>query len=166
VPAERAAWYFAYASNLNRAIFAERRGMRPLASRRARLDNYRLSFNLPIGPGERGVANVEPEAGAHVWGVVYLLGCEDCDRLDRSEGVHVGVYRRMAVDVMVDDEAVIAAFTYRSSWTTEGRKPSARYLGLILEGAREHALPPEYVRFLEGLERARDEREPGHGAGV
>jgi len=152
-------WYFAYASNLSPAIFLERRGMRPLASRRARLDDYRLTFDLPIGPGERGVANVEPAPGAHVWGVVYLLGCEDCDRLDRSEGVHVGVYRQVAVDVRLDGGEAITAFTYRSSWATPGRKPSARYLGLMLDGARAHGLPAEYVRFLETLERARDERE-------
>jgi gamma-glutamylcyclotransferase len=159
-------WYFAYASNLSRAIFGERRGMRPLASRRARLDGYRLGFDLPVGPGERGVANVEPAAGAHVWGAVYLLAREDCDRLDRSEGVHAGVYRRIAVNVLLDDEEVVAAFTYHSSRTTQRRKPSARYLGLILDGAREHGLPPDYVRFLEGLERARDERDPGGGVDV
>src|SRR5437588_10840511 len=87
-------WYFAYASNLCRAIFAERRGMRALVARRARLDGYQLRFDLPIGPGERGVASVEPETGAHVWGAAYLLARDDCDRLDRTEGVHVGVYRR------------------------------------------------------------------------
>ena len=41
---------------------------------------------------------------------------------------------------------------------TTGRKPSARYLGLLLEGAREHALPQDYLRRLEGLELAVDER--------
>ena len=152
-------WYFAYASNLCCAIFAERRGMRALASHRARLDGYRLTFTLPVGPGERGVANVEPEEGAHVWGAAYLLAAEDCDRLDRTEGVHVGFYRRVPVDVHLDDGQVVAAYTYRSSWKTEGRKPSARYLGLMLDGAREHGLPAEYVAFLERLERAVDERD-------
>ncbi|HYR96267.1 MAG TPA: gamma-glutamylcyclotransferase [Candidatus Binatus sp.] len=159
-------WYFAYASNLCRAIFAERRGMRALVSRRARLDGHRLTFDLPVGPGERGVANVEPDEAAHVWGAAYLLEREDCDRLDRSEGVHVGIYHRIAVDVTFDDGEVVQAFTYRSSWKTPGRKPSPRYLGLILDGAREHELPGEYVRFLESLERARDERVPPPGPGV
>ena len=39
-----------------------------------------------------------------------------------------------------------------------GRKPSARYLGLLLEGAREHGLPADYVAQLEKLELAHDER--------
>jgi hypothetical protein len=152
-------WYFAYASNLSRAVFRERRGMRPRASRRARLDGYRLTFDLPVGPGERGVASVEPAPGARVWGAVYLLAAGDCDRLDRSEGVHVGVYRRIAVDVTLDGGEALGAFTYRSPWATPGRKPSPRYLGLILDGAREHGLPAEWMRLLESLELARDERE-------
>ena len=153
-------WYFAYASNLCHAIFCERRRMRPLQSQRARLDGWRLTFALPIGPGERGVASVEPTFGSSVWGAAYLLSPEDCERLDRSEGVHFGIYRRIAVDVTTDDGAVLGAYTYRSPWATPGRKPSPRYLGLILAGAREHALPAEWVGFLDGLERARDEREP------
>jgi hypothetical protein len=154
-----AIWYFAYASNLCRAIFRERRGMQPLDSRRARLDGYGLRFDLPVGPGERGVANVEPDSAAHVWGAVYLLARDDGERLDRSEGVHVGLYHRISVDVALDGGERVSAFTYRSVWSSPGRKPSARYLGLMLDGAREHALPAEYVAALECLDRAVDERE-------
>jgi hypothetical protein len=39
-----------------------------------------------------------------------------------------------------------------------GRKPSRRYLRLLLDGAREHGLPEEWIRHLEGLELAVDER--------
>jgi hypothetical protein len=155
-----ARWYFGYASNMNRAIFLERRGMRPLATCRAQLEGYRLCFNIPIGPGERGVANVEPAAGARVFGVLYLLTPEDCERLDRTEGVHLGVYRRIPIMAIADGEEEITAFTYRSSRTDDGRKPSARYLRLIVEGARQHGLPLDYVRSLESLELAWDEREP------
>jgi len=157
VPME-AVWYFGYGSNMSRAIFCERRGMRPLATRWGWLEGYRLCFNLPIGPGERAVANVEPQAGARTCGVLYLLDPEELDRLDRSEGVHRGVYRRIPVEVVVGGEERVAAFTYRSSWTLAGRKPSARYLRLLVEGARDHGLPVEYVTFLESHELAWDER--------
>ncbi len=151
-------WYFGYGSNMCDATFCGRRGMRPLAARAGRLDGYRLCFNLPVGPGERGVANIEPEPGATIYGVLYLLTRAELDRLDRTEGVHVGAYRRVPVEVVADDGAGLTAITYRSSRTTTGRKPSARYLQLLLDGAREHGLPREYVRFLEGLELAWDER--------
>jgi gamma-glutamylcyclotransferase len=150
-------WYFAYGSNMSPAIFVDRRGMHPLEARRARLDGYRLCFSLPVGPGERGVANVEQAAGAHVWGVVYLIDAAEGGRLDRSEGVRGGLYDRIPVVLAVDDDRV-EAFTYRSSFASAGRKPSARYLGLMLDGARLHGLPAEYVRHLEALDLAVDER--------
>jgi cation transport regulator ChaC len=152
-------WYFGYGSNLNHAIFVQRRGMQPMAVRPGRLDDYALRFNLPVGPGERAVANVEPEAGAQTWGVAYLLRPEECERLDRSEGVHAGLYERISVDIVTDGDERLTAFTYRSSRITAGRKPSARYLGLIIDGARAHALPAEWIALLEAFELAVDERE-------
>ena len=68
-----AVWYFGYGSNMSRSIFCERRGMRPLATRWGWLEGYRLCFDLPIGPGERAVANVEPQAGARFLGMLPLL---------------------------------------------------------------------------------------------
>jgi hypothetical protein len=151
-------WYFGYGSNMHSSIFVERRQMRPLAIRCGRLDDHRISFNLPIGPGERGVANIEPQPGARTWGVLYLLTPEECGRLDRTEGVHLGVYDRIAVTAVAGNGERVPAFTYRSSWTREGRKPSARYLRLLVDGAIEKGLPSEYVRFLEAFDLAWDER--------
>ena len=151
-------WYFAYGSNLHDAIFRVRRGMRARAVRRGWLDGFRLCFNLPVGPGERGVANIEATVGESICGALYLLTPSDCDRLDRTEGVHVGAYYRFPVDVRLDDGSTCAAFTYRSRFASAGRKPSPRYLGLLVEGARQRGLPDEYVRWLENLELAHDER--------
>jgi hypothetical protein len=134
--------------------------MQPLATRPAYLDHYRLAFNLPVGPGERGVANVEPVPGARTWGVLYLLTADDCARLDRTEGVHLEFYRRVAVEVVVDGAGRVPAFTYRSPHGVAGRKPSPRYLRLLVEGAGQHGLPDDYVRFLERFELALDERDP------
>jgi len=134
--------------------------MRPLETRWGWLEGHRLCFELPVGPGERGVANVVPEPGARTCGVLYLLGAEDCERLDRSEGVHVGLYKRAPVEILVEGREALAAFTYRSSWGSAGRKPSPRYLGLLVEGARQHGLPAEYVAFLEAHPLAVDERVP------
>jgi len=151
-------WYFAYGSNMSPAIFLERRAMRPLAARRARLDGYRLCFDLPVGPSNRGVANVIADDGGSIWGVAYLLSTPEFDRLDRTEGVHRGLYVRLAVELALDGEERVTGFTYQSPFRSEGRKPSARYLGLLLDGARHHALPAEYAAALAALELAIDER--------
>jgi gamma-glutamylcyclotransferase len=152
-------WYFAYGSNLHRAIFIERRKMQPLDVRWGWLDGYRLCFNIPVGPGERGVANVEPAPGARICGALYQLTATDFDRLDRTEGVHLELYRRVAVEVFTASAERINAFAYQSSVVTDGRKPSPRYIGLLVEGARQHGLPDEWISCLEGLPLAVDERE-------
>ncbi|MDX2168560.1 MAG: gamma-glutamylcyclotransferase family protein [Deltaproteobacteria bacterium] len=153
-------WYFAYGSNMARAIFQERRALRPLAAHVAWLADHQLCFNIPIGAGERGVANVEPKPGARVCGVAYLLSVDCCERLDRSEGVHAELYWREPVILALANGAQVSGFTYRSARTTAGRLPSPRYMGLLLDGAAEHGLPDEYVAFLRAFTLARDEREP------
>jgi hypothetical protein len=95
---------------------------------------------------------------AEVWGVAYEISVEECDRLDRTEGVHAGIYKRIAIDLVTFAEERLAAFTYQSGISVAGRKPSARYMGLLLAGARENSLPVSYVRYLESIELGRDER--------
>jgi hypothetical protein len=154
-----ALWYFAYGSNLDRGTFLGRRRMQPLATRIGVLHDFALCFDLPVGPGERGVANVAPRAGDQVWGALYQLTDADAERLDLSEGVPRGFYRRLEVAVITPDAAKVAAFTYRSEFSRPERKPSRRYLGLLLAGAREHGLPADYVERLRTWPLAVDERE-------
>jgi cation transport regulator ChaC len=152
-------WYFAYGSNLDPGTFLGRRRMQPLEARVGRLDGFELRFDLAVGPGERGVANVAPLPGEGVWGVAYLLRHADAERLDRTEGVHHGAYARLPVAVLDLAGETLNAFTYYSGRGRDGRKPSRRYLGLILAGARHHGLPRDWVARLSALPLAVDERE-------
>ena len=153
-------WYLAYGSNMNRGIFESRRGMRPIQAKPALLQNYRLRFNLAIGPGERGVANLESQSGARTWGVLYLITVEQSEHLDHTEGVPRGAYRRIPVSTIVDGSEQIAAFTYQSDKMGLGRKPSPRYIALLIEGAVQHGLPHDYLLYLRSFELAADERAP------
>jgi len=158
-PADGTVWYFAYGSNLAPSTFVGRRGMAPLDAHPACLDDFGLCFDLPVGPGERGVANVIASPGSRIWGVAYRITIADAERLDRTEGVDRGYYRRAPVTVRrIAPADPLDAFTYQSPHGVVGRKPSARYLGIILEGARHHALPAEWITYLEALELAVDER--------
>jgi cation transport regulator ChaC len=150
-------WYFAYGSNMSPATFLERRGMKPVETRCAFIDGYRLCFGIPVGPGERGVANVVAEAAARTHGVAYLITVDDAERLDRSEGVPQ-LYRREAVELRFAEGPSVDGFTYRSAIGVAGRKPSARYLDILLDGARIYGLPATYIAYLEALELAFDER--------
>jgi cation transport regulator ChaC len=151
-------WYFGYGSNMSRAAFVERRKMQPGGARPARLAGYRLCFDIPVGPGERGVANILADPAAEVWGVAYDISVDEFDRLDRTEGVQFGVYRRIAVEVVTPEDVRLTALTYQSAISSPGRKPSARYMGLLLSGARENNLPDAYLQYLQGIELGVDER--------
>ena len=138
------ALYFAYGSNLASRRMGERvPGARPRG--RARLEGWRLVADKP---GRDGTAklNLVREAGAHVWGGVWALRVQDLLVLDRFEGG----YERLAVSVCADAGAV-AATTYvsRRGGARLGLDPD--YKALVLEGAREHALPAEWLATLESL---------------
>jgi cation transport regulator ChaC len=150
-------WYFAYGSNMSPGTFLDRRHMRPVETRRAFIDGYRLCFDIPVGPGERGVANLIADGAARTHGIAYLLTVEDAERLDRTEGVP-NLYQREIIDLRFDERATAAGFTYRSTVAAVGRKPSARYLDILLHGARTYGLPDAYITYLESLELAFDER--------
>lgn len=156
-PVTPCCWYFAYGSNMDPDTFIGRRRMRPLQSRVAVLAGWELCFDLPVGQGERAVANLRADAGRATWGVAYRIPGFDVERLDRSEGVDRGFYARRDVTVRADGLA-LAAFTYESVHRMTARRPSARYLGLLLRGARHHGLPAEWIAHLEALDLAIDER--------
>ena len=151
-------WYFAYGSNLCRRIFEERRGIAPRKRVVGHIAGWRLCFDLPVGPGERGVANVVETPDAQVYGVAYLVTAHDAEILDRTEGVAAGYYSRRDVEVIVTGGRTLAAYTYQSAHRTTGRRPSPRYIGLILDGARENGLPSTWIDWLESLPLAYDER--------
>jgi cation transport regulator ChaC len=154
-------WYFAYGSNLDPGTFLGRRRMRPSEARRAVLPEFELLFDLAVGPGERGVANVRECPGGRVCGVAWRIDDAQARHLDRTEGVHRGYYVRRPVSVRDDAGRALDAFTYASARGVAGRRPSRRYLGLLLLGARHHALPQEWIAWLRALPLAVDERDAG-----
>jgi cation transport regulator ChaC len=123
----------------------------------ASVEGWRLVFDLPIGKGERGVANLLPDEGGFAAGVAYLISDAQAQHLDRSEGVPKA-YRREAVVARGEGGQSFEAFTYVSPHRHSGRKPSRRYMGLLLGGARHHGLPAQWIDFLRSFDLAVDER--------
>jgi hypothetical protein len=136
--------YFAYGSNLCSARLRSR-----VASARAlgpaRLPDRRLSMDKRGRDGS-GKANLVPELGCEVWGVVYALGAEGWPTLDACEAG----YTRVAVEVLTALES-LRVQTYLAERLTLDPVPFNWYKRLIVEGAREHGLPAEWVRLLESL---------------
>jgi cation transport regulator ChaC len=145
------AWYFAYASNMNRAQMRSRAG-EILEERPGRLENYELAFNKKVRGGTAG-ANIRPAAGKAVEGILYKINESAFRNLDRFEGAPVH-YRRIQVNVKDHDGRPVAAEAFIATKVEKGLHPAAHYLKTILDGAAEHGLPPDYVESIRAVAEA------------
>jgi gamma-glutamylcyclotransferase len=141
-----AAWYFAYASNMNRAQMRSRAG-EILEEKLGRLENYELAFNKKVRGGTAG-ANIRPAQGKFVEGVLYRINESAFRNLDRAEGAPVH-YRRIQLSVKDRDGKTISADAFVATKVEKGLHPAGHYLRTILEGAAEHHLPADYVASIQ-----------------
>eukprot|EP00922_Rhytidocystis_sp_ex-Travisia-forbesii_P037243 GHVS01055510.1.p1 GENE.GHVS01055510.1~~GHVS01055510.1.p1 ORF type:complete len:106 (+),score=10.54 GHVS01055510.1:429-746(+) len=82
---------------------------------------------------------------------MWELNQEHMATLDAQEGVHLGVYRKMRVQVWPRNcSTPVEVLTYQHTNETFSL-PSKVYKEVIVTGAKEHVLPAVYVDFLERL---------------
>lgn len=142
--------YFAYGSNLNWPQMKKRCPGAKFVSL-AVLPDHRLAFTRWSGGYQGGVADVVPEPGQQVWGVVYQLTAADLRELDRYEGYHgpkgKNAYLRVWATVWLqgDPGRPETVYIYRAVPQEEFVPPSRAYLSLIREGAHYWGLPAEYI---------------------
>ena len=146
--------YFAYGSNMQSRQMLERC---PDSERAdvARLADHRLAFTRYSKRRASWVADIVQASGSEVWGVLYRISATDRDRLDVNEG-HPTAYRREHTGVVTADGRPLDAWTYRVVNKQPEGSPATAYWRLLVEGAREHGLPQEYVSYLEALARSDD----------
>jgi hypothetical protein len=148
-------WYFAYGSNLQRATFCGRRGIECRRSVPVRVRGWRLVFDKPtIIPTGHSTANIIADPESQVIGAAYEVGEEDFAHIELTEGVSFGNYSRVTVEVeplVPVDGAPAAAFSLSSDKRDASLLPSTRYVGLVVEGALEHGLPPEWIEWLRSV---------------
>ena len=149
--------YFAYGSNMDWAQMKERCPS-ALFVGIARLADHRLAFSRASRTRGCGVADVVPETGRSVWGVVYQLSELDVGALDKSEGDRPGrarnsYWRRVCMVFLDGDEnRPVTAQTYFAEPEPNPPLPNQGYKDLILGGARHWHLPAEYIAELEAIE--------------
>ncbi len=143
--AQNGSWYFAYASNMNRAQFRAR-SPQTIEEINAELKNYELVFNKKVRGGTAS-ANIQQSPGKSVHGVLYLIPEATFRSLDRYEGAPVH-YRRIEVKVNAADGREINAQVFIATKVEKGLKPAAHYVQTILTGAEEHGFSPEYLNSI------------------
>jgi gamma-glutamylcyclotransferase len=140
--------YFAYGSNLSLRQMRDRCPT-AVAMSPAILEHHRLVFPRHSESWNGGVAGIEPEQGGSVHGAIYKLQQSDLDALDDYEGIADGQYTRNVVQVISPDGSAIKVITYFACRENKTEvAPSRKYLETILEGARDHQLPTEWIDWL------------------
>ncbi len=125
-----------------------------LKGRPARLDGYRLVFDVPSRFWSGLVANLEPSPGEHVEGVVFTLGDDVREAVLRKEGVATGLYREHEEHVLVAGERVVASvYSAVPSRRVAQGPASARYVEALVEGARERGLSDAWRRKMADIAR-------------
>ena len=144
-------YYFAYGSNMN-----WKQMQRRCPSARfccvASLPEYSFAIARHSRLRRCGTANIFPDAGSTVWGIVYHVSEEDLDILDGFEDGYVREHVRVIGNSA--DHAAIESLVYIADREHDAPLPNPEYKRLMVEGARYRELPPAYVAMLEGLEVA------------
>jgi hypothetical protein len=136
---------FAYGSNMHPERMRTRvPDARALGA--AALSDHRLALNKRGRDGS-AKANLVRQRGDRVWGVVWELEATEVAVLDGYEGG----YERVAVAVTAAAGPVWRGEAYVSHRVDEALLPFAWYLRFLVEGARAHGFPEDYVAFLESL---------------
>jgi gamma-glutamylcyclotransferase (GGCT)/AIG2-like uncharacterized protein YtfP len=144
--------YFAYGSNLHLGHL-QRRCSDVIALGRARLPGYRIAFRYPSTSFPGGsAADIIPESGSEVWGALFRIHAADLEFLDDFEDLDQGGYRRIRVEVIDEEEQAREAWSYEVvSKLAHDFKPVPEYLDLMIGGARDFALPEDYIESISRL---------------
>ena len=146
---------FAFGSNMCSGRFRAYGVSPEHAGRAAVLPDHSLLFNKKSTDDRSGKANVTTAAGSEVWGVLYTVPDADLDKLDKGEGG----YRRVRLPIRLTDNTPADAWVYvaRKPNDDSALRPYTWYKRFLVEGAREHALPPDYIDQLERIQAIQDQ---------
>jgi len=141
--------YAAYGSNLDPAQMRTRCPHSPFAGV-GWIPGWRLTFGGEDLGWEGALATIVQQGAEESASSVFvgLYDITDYDRiaLDKWESADTGLYQTIRLRVSTLESDVVA-WTYVLNGY-EGGLPSARYLGLIAEGAEKAGAPADYVSEL------------------
>jgi gamma-glutamylcyclotransferase (GGCT)/AIG2-like uncharacterized protein YtfP len=143
--------YFAYGSNLHPLRLQERVPSAKVLGA-VTVTGRRLTFSKRGGDSS-GKCDI-PETGSKrevVYGVLYTMAAEQKAWLDKIEGKGFG-YREAPIRLRLNG-TFYTAFTYlaQPEHIDHSLAPYGWYKHLVLEGARYHSMPKQYVERLESI---------------
>jgi len=143
--------YFSYGSFLDSETL-KRHCPKAVYKGKAILTNWEVQFNFLSRTYKGGVTGVEPAVAKLVRGALYDVDNDELLHLDSIEGVPDGIYYRQTIYVVDDSGKAVKAATYRTTNPKGPFKPTKKYASLMICGAKEHGLDPDYIKELEAIE--------------
>jgi gamma-glutamylcyclotransferase (GGCT)/AIG2-like uncharacterized protein YtfP len=119
---------------------------------KAILPNWEVQFNFLSRTYNGGVTGIEPAIAKLVRGILYEVSNEELLHLDTIEGIPEGIYYRQTIYVVDESGKMVKVATYRTTNPKGPFKPTKKYVGLMIKGAKEHGLDPSYIKELESIE--------------
>jgi len=120
----------------------------------ATLPNAHIEFRRFSTDLNGGISTIVEAPGEIVHGILYMINGIDIDHLDLLEDVAKGLYVRETYLVLGKDNTWHSADLYRAGELEDPFEPAPQYISWMVEGAREHGLPPDYITEIEGFSRS------------
>lgn len=149
--------YFAYGSNMCTGRL-RRRVSSANSMRIARLDGHSFHFHKRSTDGSgKGNALQTARNEDFVWGVIFEIDGKQKPALDDAEGLGNG-YRETAVTVtdQAGNRHEVFMYVAERASIDDGLQPYSWYKRFVVDGARQHQLPADYVAQLEAFQAAED----------
>ncbi|MCW4048249.1 MAG: gamma-glutamylcyclotransferase [Candidatus Bathyarchaeota archaeon] len=141
-------YHFGYGSNLNLDFL---RKYCPSAEfvKKAYLPNFEVQFRFWSEKRQGGISTIIEKPGSLVHGVIYEVPEEELLEMDIIESVPQGLYSRETFMVLDEYGEWEKGDLYRVTDPKGPFTPSRSYVELMLSGAKQHGLDPEYVKKIE-----------------
>jgi len=145
--------HFGYGSNLS--INSVHEDLNPNARyvMKGFLPNFEVSWPMWSEEEQSGYSGIMEAPGELVHGALYEMTEQELIAMDNLEDCYKGTYKRETFLVLGEDDKWHSAELYRVI-DPQGPFPPARsYVEIMLAGARELELDPEYIEKIEEFYR-------------
>jgi len=149
--------YFAYGSNMCTGRLRRRvPSAQPVCI--ARLLHHSFRFHKRSTDGS-GKGNALRTGNAHdvTWGVIFEIDSREKPALDGAEGLNRG-YTEKTATVLDVEEREHAVFLYMAepAAVNDILQPYSWYKRFVVDGARQHGLPADYIAGIEAMPATED----------
>ena len=146
-------FHFGYGSNLSIQFVNDKLIANAKFVMKGYLPNFEVQFPFWSPERQAGYSGIMEAPGELVQGALYEVTEAELTKLDNMEGVYKDRYRRQTFLVLGEDGEFHPADLYRVIDPKGPFPPCRSYVEIMIAGARELGLDPDYIEKIEGFLR-------------